>query len=127
MNNPFKAGDIVTTKIKGQQVEAKVNQVYNQEVQVRTTDNKLLWRPVKTVTLLRAAPEPTPQAGATVAAISAEKGSPPAAEEPEAPPLLDSPALEPESPEAKREGKVKSGPSLTYPRTRSRNRKPPKI
>jgi len=55
MENPFKSGDKVLTKIKGQQVEAIVNQVYNQEVQVRTADKKLLWRTVKTVTLVEAA------------------------------------------------------------------------
>jgi hypothetical protein len=56
MNNPFKKGDKVSIKIKGQVVEAAVNQTWNEEVQVRTTDNKLIWRVVKTVTLVESAP-----------------------------------------------------------------------
>jgi len=55
MNNPFKAGDKVLTKVKGQPVEAIVNQVWNDEVQVRTADKALLWRTVRTVTLVSAA------------------------------------------------------------------------
>ncbi len=51
MNNPFKLGEKVFIKIRGQQVEAMVNQVWNEEVQVRTSDKKLLWRTIKTVAL----------------------------------------------------------------------------
>jgi hypothetical protein len=55
MENTFKAGDQVLTKVKGQQVEAVVNQVYHQEVQVRTADKRLLWRTVKTVNMVTSA------------------------------------------------------------------------
>ena len=57
MNTPFKKGDKVSVKIKGQVVEAIVNQTWNEEVQVRTADKKLHWRVPKTVTLVEAAPK----------------------------------------------------------------------
>src|SRR5690348_3392845 len=55
MENPFKADQKVTTKIKGVEVEAVVRLTWQNEVQVRTADGKLLWRTVKTVR-----PVPTP-------------------------------------------------------------------
>ena len=49
MDNPFKPDEKVVTKVKGADVEATVAQVFNNEVQVKTADGKLLWRTMHTV------------------------------------------------------------------------------
>jgi len=125
MENPFKTGDKVLTKVKGQQVEAVVNQVYNQEVQVRTAEKMLLWRTVKTVTLVTAAPvspavEPEKASALNPPPLPAsDNGS-----EVKPPPL---PAVKYSEPT---DETPNSGPALTsvkYPRTRSRRNKRGKI
>lgn len=133
MNNPFNKGDKVTTKIKGQIVEATVTQTFNQEVQVRTPDNKLLWRVVKTVTLVEAALGTAP----------AEAPENPA--EPEAEPTVDVPAADssaepstestlPAEQEAEEEPSAEPEPdngtpgvSTPYKRTRGRRHRRHKI
>jgi len=76
MENPFKTGDKVLTKVKGQPVEAVVHQVYNQEVQVRTANKILLWRTVKTVTLVTAATVPPVEEPEKPVAIAPETPEP---------------------------------------------------
>ena len=49
MENPYKSNDIVLTKIKSEATQVTVNQTYNNEVQVKTLDGKLLWRTMYTV------------------------------------------------------------------------------
>jgi len=49
MENPFKPGDKVITKFMGAEVEVPVIQIYNNEVQIRTADNVLRWRTIRTV------------------------------------------------------------------------------
>ena len=61
MENPFKPNEIVTTKVKGAGVTATVVQVFNNEVQVKTLDGKLLWRTMFTVWRVGASPIPKPQ------------------------------------------------------------------
>lgn len=125
MENPFKTGDKVLTKVKGQPVEAVVNQVYNQEVQVRTTDKKLLWRTVKTVTLVTAISVPPvvkPEKPATTTPPplpASDNGA--GVKPPPLPPVkYTEPAVE----------TLKSGPALTsvkYERTRPHKVKRKKI
>lgn len=49
MKNPFKVGQKVATKVDGNEVEAVVTKVWQNEVQVRTPDNELRWRSMYTV------------------------------------------------------------------------------
>lgn len=49
MQNPFKTGDTVLTKLKGKEVQAAVSAIWKNEVQVKTTDGELLWRTMYTV------------------------------------------------------------------------------
>jgi hypothetical protein len=49
MQNPFKVGEPVLTKLKTKEVEAVITQVWKNEVQVRTVDGDLLWRTMYTV------------------------------------------------------------------------------
>ena len=49
MENPFKPDDKVFTKVKGNDVEATVRLVWQNEVQVRLSDGTLVWRTMKTV------------------------------------------------------------------------------
>ena len=124
MNNPFKAGDKVLTKVKGQPVEALVNQVWNDEVQVRTADKALLWRTVRTVTLTSAAVPPVtepvkPVATTPVTPLANVDGG--GAKPPPRPPVK---YAQPS------EKKPRSGPALMpvkYKRTRSRRIKRGKI
>jgi hypothetical protein len=49
MQNPFKTGDLVLTKVKGKDVQAAVSQTWRNEVQVKTADGELMWRTMYTV------------------------------------------------------------------------------
>jgi hypothetical protein len=49
MQNPFKTGDIVLTKLKGKEIQAAVSKIWKNEVQVKTTEGELLWRTMYTV------------------------------------------------------------------------------
>jgi hypothetical protein len=49
MQNPFKTGDIVLTKLKGKEVQAAVSKIWKNEVQVKTAEGELLWRTMYTV------------------------------------------------------------------------------
>ena len=49
MENPFKVGDKVVTKVQGAEVEAVVTKLWQNELQVRTPDNELRWRSMYTV------------------------------------------------------------------------------
>jgi hypothetical protein len=49
MQNPFKTGDIVLTKLKGKEIQAAVSKIWKNEVQVKTTEGDLLWRTMYTV------------------------------------------------------------------------------
>jgi hypothetical protein len=123
MDNPFKEGDKVTTKVKGQQVEAVVTKTWNNEVQVRTGDKALLWRTVKTVTLVGAATAPVtePEKAKVAATANPPANSNNSGAKP--PPL---PATYPKPSEAK----TKSGPALApakYERKRSGTVKKRKI
>ena len=60
MENPYKPNEIVMTKVKGAAVTATVVQVFNNEVQVKTLDGKLLWRTIHTVWYPGALPIPKP-------------------------------------------------------------------
>jgi hypothetical protein len=60
MENPFKPSDNVSTKVKGAEVSATVVQTFNNEVQVKTGDGKLLWRTMHRVWYPRSAPIPKP-------------------------------------------------------------------
>ncbi len=117
MSNPFKAEDKVLIKVKGQQIEATVTQVWNQEVQVRTPEKKLLWRTVKTVTPIGG--ESTPPAAPDKEESTAD-GKDPKAESP--PPAK--PYAEPD-----KQRKPRTGPALStkYKRTRARSSKRRKI
>lgn len=44
MENPFSPEDSVLTRVKGTEVSAKVSQIYQAEIQVRTSAGELLWR-----------------------------------------------------------------------------------
>ena len=117
MNNPFKAGDKVLTKVKGQPVEALVNQVWNDEVQVRTADKKLLWRTVKTVTLISAAVPPVTE---PVKPVATTPATPPVNVDGDGAKPPPQPPVKYAQPSDK---KPKSGPALApvkYKRTRSR-------
>ena len=61
MENPFKPNDKVMTKVKGADVQATVAQVFKNEVQVKTADDKLLWRTMHTVWYPGASPIPKPE------------------------------------------------------------------
>jgi hypothetical protein len=71
MTNPFKPEDRVQTKVKGSVVDAVVRLVWKDEVQVRTGDNELLWRSVKTVWLPSVAPQAEPANDTNTAGIGA--------------------------------------------------------
>lgn len=64
--NPYRKGDKVKTKCKGEEVDAEVTVVFEDEVQVRTPDGELRWRTVRTVTA--GATTPVPEARAEGAA-----------------------------------------------------------
>ncbi len=49
MQNPFKDGEAVLTKIKSKEVQATVTKTWKNEVEVRTADGALLWRTIYTV------------------------------------------------------------------------------
>jgi len=49
MQNPFKTGDMVLTKLKGKEVQAAVSKIWKNEVQVKTAEGDLLWRTMYTV------------------------------------------------------------------------------
>lgn len=51
MENPFKAGDDVITKVKGSEVRATVVKTWKNEVQVKTSNKDLVWRTMFTVRL----------------------------------------------------------------------------
>jgi hypothetical protein len=56
MQNPFKTGDIVLTKLKGKEIQAAISKIWKNEVQVKTTEGELLWRTMYTVWHPGAAP-----------------------------------------------------------------------
>lgn len=60
MDNPFKPSDKVLTKVKGADAEGVVTQVFNDEVQIKTTGGKLLWRTMHTVWHPGSTPIPKP-------------------------------------------------------------------
>jgi len=127
MNNPYKSGDSVLIKIKGQQVEATVNQVWNEEVQVRTADKKLIWRTVKTVEPVQTAMASTDKVQAEKIPASAEASTSDEREKEEPPPL--STASAPESPDTPPKGESDpiQSTSVSYKRKRFRHGKRPKI
>jgi len=49
MQNPFKTGDTVLTKLKGKEIQAAVSKIWKNEVQVKTAEGELLWRTMYTV------------------------------------------------------------------------------
>jgi hypothetical protein len=49
MQNPFKKGEAVLTKVKRSVVEATVTQTWKNEVQVKSAAGDLLWRTIYTV------------------------------------------------------------------------------
>ncbi len=49
VENPFKVGDKVLTKVQGAEVEATVTKLWQNELQVRTPDKELRWRTMYTV------------------------------------------------------------------------------
>jgi len=49
VENPFKVGDKVVTKVQGAEVEAVVTKLWQNELQVRTPDKELRWRTMYTV------------------------------------------------------------------------------
>jgi hypothetical protein len=61
MQNPFKTGDIVLTKLKGKEIQAAVSKIWQNEVQVKTTEGELLWRTMYTVWHPGAAPLARPE------------------------------------------------------------------
>ena len=134
MNNPFKKGDKVTVKIKGQVVEATVAQTWSEEVQVRTADKKLIWRVPKTITLVEAAPEGAAEASTPEPAAEAV---PEPAGEPPAAPQQDRYPLQSYTVPAESNGEDQSQPTpepqeahrkpILYKRTRGRGNKRRKI
>ena len=56
MKNPFKVGEKIITKVGGNEVEAVVTKLWQNEVQVRTPDNELRWRTMYTIWYSGAAP-----------------------------------------------------------------------
>ena len=54
--NPYKKGDKVKTKSKGEDVEAEVTAVFKDEVQVKTPDGERRWRTIRTVRAMVDAP-----------------------------------------------------------------------
>jgi len=56
VKNPFKIGEKVRTKVDGNEVDAVVTALWQNEVQVRTPDNELRWRTMYTVWRPGAAP-----------------------------------------------------------------------
>jgi len=80
VKNPFKIGEKVITKVDGQEVEAVVTSLFQNEVQVRTPDNELRWRTIYTVWYPGAAPLPrsqktTKSVGIAVGANNASKSA----------------------------------------------------
>ena len=61
MENPYKPDEKVLTKMKGADVEATVTQVWQNEVQIKTSDGKLTWRTMHTVWYPGASPIPKPE------------------------------------------------------------------
>jgi hypothetical protein len=123
MNNPFNKGDKVSIKIKGQAVEAWVTQTWNQEVQVRTGDNKLIWRVAKTVTLVEAA-NPTTESLSGPIQASATTHLPAQPETTEAPkPVLNNAATKskPDAKQIKGTSATKKQPAKSIPYKRSRS------
>jgi len=49
VKNPFKIGEKVLTKVAGNEVDAVVTKLWQNEVQVRTADNEIRWRTMYTV------------------------------------------------------------------------------
>ncbi len=49
MKNPFKVEQMVIAKLSGIEAEAILTKVWDNEVQVRTSDNELPWRSMYTV------------------------------------------------------------------------------
>jgi hypothetical protein len=49
VKNPFKIGEKVLTKVAKNEVEAVVTKLWQNEVQVRTSDNEIRWRTMYTV------------------------------------------------------------------------------
>jgi hypothetical protein len=84
VKNPFKVGDKIITKVRGAEVEGVVTKLWQNEVQVRTAGNELLWRTVYTVWYPGGSPMARPgKAGAKtsptkvpakIAPISSKKG-----------------------------------------------------
>jgi hypothetical protein len=68
MQNPFKTGDIVLTKLKGKEIQAAVSKIWKNEVQVKTTEGELLWRSMYTVWRPGTAPMPRPAKQPKIAA-----------------------------------------------------------
>jgi hypothetical protein len=78
MQNPFKAGDIVLTKLKGKEVQAAVSKIWKNEVQVKTADGELLWRTMYTVWRPGEAPLAREQKSRKSATNTAPKAAAPA-------------------------------------------------
>jgi hypothetical protein len=68
MQNPFKTGDIVLTKLKGKEIQAAVSKIWKNEVQVETTEGELLSRTMYTVWHSGAAPLARPAKQPKIAA-----------------------------------------------------------
>jgi hypothetical protein len=68
MQNPFKTGDIVLTKLKGKEIQAAVSKIWKNEVQVKITEGELLWRTMYTVWRSGVAPLARPVKSPTIAA-----------------------------------------------------------
>jgi hypothetical protein len=75
MQNPFKTGDIVLTKLKGKEIQAAVSKFWKNEVQVKTTEGELLWRTMYTVWHPGAAPLARPPKQPKIAAQSPPAGN----------------------------------------------------
>jgi hypothetical protein len=71
MQNPFKTGDIVLTKLKGKEIQAAVSKIWKNEVQVKTAEGELLWRTMYTVWRAGEAPLTREQKNGKSAASSA--------------------------------------------------------
>ena len=75
MQNPFKTGDIVLTKLKGKEIQAAVSQIWKNEVQVKTAEGELLWRTMYTVWRPGTAPLERPTKQPKITAPSEPAGS----------------------------------------------------
>lgn len=74
MQNPFKTGDTVLTKLKGKEIQAAVSKIWKNEVQVKTAEGELLWRTMYTVWRPGAAPLTRPTKQPKIAAPSDTAG-----------------------------------------------------